>query len=91
MQIKSINFGERRNAVRKKVNLETVPDTKTQEKKNLPRIEIDRDAIRFEFVNGAGTNLFWIDLFRSNGAFHNELTSCLFRAYNECVKNDKEK
>lgn len=52
-----------------------------------PKIEIDKEAIRFEFVNGDGTNLFWINLFSLSPYpdWKHELMQNIFRAYNECV------
>jgi hypothetical protein len=60
-----------------------------QDKQRLPIVSIDKDALRFEF-RGEGHNMFWVDLFRSNRDFQNELANNLFKAYNECVVNNKE-
>ena len=55
----------------------------------LPSIEIDKDAIRFRFADHSGTNLFWIDLFRSHQDFQRELAENIFKAYTDCIRQDK--
>jgi len=54
-----------------------------------PSIEIDKDALRFNFANGDVDNLFWVNLFAPmpNQNFQSDVLRNLFRAYNECVKN----
>lgn len=53
-------------------------------------IALDKDALRFSFSDGSGVNLFWINLFSPmpNQTFQDEILRCLFKAYNECVKNE---
>jgi len=54
----------------------------------LPEIKIDKDALRFSFVDGSARNLFWVNLFSPMRGqdFQDEILKNLFRAYNECVK-----
>jgi len=58
----------------------------------LPKIEIDKDALRFTFINGDGTNLFWEDLFvgKRHIDFRVEVMRNLLKLYNECVENNIE-
>lgn len=58
--------------------------------RRLPNIEIDKEAIRFEFTDGSGVNMFWVNLFMPAQQFHNELLMNIFRAYNECVLENLE-
>jgi len=54
------------------------------------KIEIDKEALRFEFKDG-GLNLFWKDLFLGidhGMEFQKEVMNALFKAYNECVRDD---
>jgi len=53
-------------------------------------IALDKDALRFSFADGSGTNLFWVNLFSPirGQNFQDEILKNLFKAYNECVKNE---
>jgi hypothetical protein len=57
-----------------------------EHKINLPSIEIDQEAIRFKFSDNSGTNLFWIDLFRSQQDFQRELAENIYKAFTDCIK-----
>ncbi len=56
----------------------------------LPSIGIDKDALRFSFADGSGANLFWVNLFSPMRGqnFQDEILRNIFKAYNECVKNE---
>jgi len=58
----------------------------------LPKIEIDKLALRFVFTNGDGANLFWRDLFmgQHHKSFQNLVMEFLQRLYNECIENNIE-
>ena len=56
----------------------------------LPSIEIDKDAIRFRFADHSGTNLFWIDLFRSHQDFQRELAENIFKTAEVWVITNSE-
>lgn len=53
---------------------------------SLPSIQIDKDALRFEFEDG-GENLFWEDLFvgQRTANFQADIMRNLFKAYNEII------
>ena len=55
-----------------------------------PKIEIDKEAIRFYYCK-EGHNLFWKGLFlgsntRHGKRFQDEIMEHLFNIYNECIK-----
>lgn len=54
------------------------------------KIEIDKYALRFTFMDGDTANLFWGDLFigQRNEDFQAEIMKNLHRLYNECVENN---
>ncbi len=58
----------------------------------LPKIAMDKKALRFTFTNGDGVNLFWEDLFvgKRHSDFQVEIMRSLFRLYNECVLDDND-
>ena len=58
-----------------------------------PRIEIDKEAVRF-IHEGGQTNLFWSDLFnpppRMSGGFQHEVMANLKHLYEECIRLNVE-
>ena len=57
---------------------------------NTPTIEIDKDAIRFNFKDGT-SNFFFEDLFTGNSQpdWQTQVMRAIKKAYDECVRSSK--